>query len=57
MQIDEEEEFSDWCCSCNFEGERYGLTILASSREDAQRRLNHIGFGQVYGELKGALSS
>ena len=57
MQIDEEEEFSDWWCSCNFDGERYGLTILASSREDAQRRLNHIGFGQVYGELKGALSS
>ena len=36
MEIDEGEEFSDWWCSCNFEGERYGLTILASSRGEAQ---------------------
>ena len=26
MKINEEEEFSDWCCSFNFEGERYGMS-------------------------------
>ena len=36
MEIGEEEEFSDWCCSYNFEGERYGLTIMVRSSEEAQ---------------------
>ena len=36
MEIGEEEEFSDWCCSFNFEEERYGLTIMVRSSEEAQ---------------------
>ena len=36
MEIGEEEEFSDWWCSCNFDGERYGLTIMVRSSEEAQ---------------------
>ena len=53
MEIDKEDEFSEWCCPDNFEGERDGLNVLARSRQEAGRRLYHIGHGRVHGELVG----
>ena len=36
MEIDKEDEFSEFCCPYNFEGELYGLNILGRSHEEAQ---------------------
>ena len=51
MEIDKEDEFSEWCCPDNFEGGRDGSNTLARSRQEAGRRLYHIGHGRVHGEL------
>ena len=55
--MDDEEKWPEWVCRYNFEGDAYSLIVPAPSREEAQRRLYHIGCGQVSGEHMGTISA